>query len=301
MGAGGPDAILGVAHAPPRFEVPAGACDCHVHVFGPAGRYPLDPGHAYTPGDASVEELLALHDLLGLQRVVIVHPSPYGTDNRCTLEATRRLGERARAVVVVQPDLSPEALRAMHADGARGVRVNLETAGQHDPVAAGALLEAAARQVAPLGWHVQTYTNMAVIGALHEALARLPVPLVVDHFGRARAAEGTGQPGFPELLGLVRAGRAYVKISAPHRISDRPDRADAGPLARALFEANPERVVWGTDWPHPGGNRGNPDTVEPFDPIDDGAALNRLAEWFPDAAARRLILVENPARLYGFG
>ena len=293
--------VLGVTHAAPRFEVPAGACDCHVHVFGPAARYPFDPGRAYTPGDASVEELLALHDVLGLERVVIVHPSPYGTDNRCTVDASRRLGERARAVAVVDPGLGTEELREMHAAGVRGVRVNLETAGQHDPAAAGALLEAAAHQVAPLGWHVQTYTNMAVIGALHEALMRLPVPLVVDHFGRARAEAGTGQAGFPELLALVRAGRAYVKISAPHRISDRPDCADAGPLARALFEANPERVVWGSDWPHPGGARRDIAAIEPFNPIDDGAALNRLAEWFPDAEARRLILVENPARLYGFG
>ncbi|TPG57835.1 hydrolase [Roseomonas nepalensis] len=292
---------MGVAHSPVAFEVPAGACDCHVHVFGPAARYPLDPARAYTPGDASVEELLALHDALGIERVVIVHPSPYGTDNRCTLDAARRLGERARAVAVIDEGTADAALEGMHADGVRGVRVNLETAGQHDPAAARSLLERAAARVAPLGWHVQTYTNLGVIAALHEALLALPVPLVVDHFGRARAAQGPGQVGFGALLSLLRAGRAYVKISAPHRISDQPGAADAGALARALFEANPDRVVWGTDWPHPGGARRDPAAVEPFDPIDDGAALSRLADWFPDPVARRRILVENPARLYGFG
>lgn len=293
--------VMGVAHSPVAFEVPAGACDCHVHVFGPAARYPLDPARAYTPGDASVEELLALHDALGLGRVVIVHPSPYGADNRCTLDAARRLGDRARAVAVIDEGTGEAALRAMHADGVRGVRVNLETAGEHDPAAARALLERAAARVAPLGWHVQVYTNLGVIAALHDALLALPVPLVVDHFGRARAAEGPGQEGFGALLSLLRAGRATVKISAPHRISDQPGAADAGPLARALFEANPDGVVWGTDWPHPGGARRDPAAIEPFNPVDDGAALNRLADWFPDPAARRRILVENPARLYGFG
>lgn len=300
MSAGAGRRVLGVTHSAVDFDVPAGACDCHVHVFGPAARYPLDPARAYTPGDASLEELLALHEALGIGRVVIVHPSPYGTDNRCTVDATRRLGDRARAVAVIDGRTSASALEDMHAAGVRGVRLNLETGGHHDPAVARMLLEEAAERVAPLGWHVQTYTNLDVVAALHDALLALPVDLVVDHFGRARAAEGTGQRGFAELISLVRAGRAYVKISAPHRVSDLPGFTDAGPLARALFEANPDRVVWGSDWPHPGGARREAAAIEPFNPIDDGAALNRLAAWFPDADARQRILVENPARLYGF-
>jgi len=300
MGAAAPTTILGITHTAPRFDVPEGACDCHVHVFGPAARYSLDPGRAYTPGDASVEELLALHDALGIARVVIVHPSPYGTDNRCTVDASRRLGARARAVAVIDARTSAAELEDMHRAGVRGVRVNLETGGLHDPGAARALLEEAAARVAPLGWHVQTYTNLDVIAALHGVLMALPVTLVVDHFGRARAAAGTGQRGLPELLSLMRAGRAYVKISAAHRVSDVPDYPDAAPLARAFFEASPDRVIWGSDWPHPGGARRDPAAIEPFNPVDDGAALNRLADWFPDPAARRRILVENPARLYGF-
>ena len=301
MTASATSVVLGVTHTPVDFEVPAGTCDCHVHVFGPASQYPLDPARAYTPGDASIEDLVALHDALSVQRVVIVHPSPYGTDNSCTVDATRRLGERARAVSVIDAQISAMELEDMHAAGVRGVRVNLETGGQHDPTAARALLEKAAGRVAPLGWHVQTYTNLNVIGALHDVLLALPIALVVDHFGRAHAAEGTGQRGFAELLSLLRAGRAYVKISAAHRISKVSGFTDAGLLARAFFEANPDRVLWGSDWPHPGGARQDPAVIEPFNPVDDGMGLNSVAAWFPDPAAQRRILVENPARLYGFG
>jgi predicted TIM-barrel fold metal-dependent hydrolase len=250
------------------------------------------------PADAVFEALAAHQRVLGLDRVVIVQPSPYGTDNACTLDAVARLGHAARAVAVVPPALPLDALRALHGQGVRGIRVNLETAGVDDPAKAGAMLRAAAAQVAPLGWHVQTYTNMGVIGALHGLMADLPVPLVIDHFGRAMAADGVGQTGFDALLDLVQSGRAYVKVSAAHRIADEPE--DAGPIARALIAANPARIVWGSDWPHPGGVRRDVAEIEPFNPVDDGAALNRLRRWAGDAATLRAILVDNPARLYGF-
>ena len=292
-------AILGVTHAGPG-PLPPGACDCHTHVFGPA--YPFDPARTYTPPDAVTEALLAHQHALGLDRVVIVQPSPYGTDNRCTLDAVRALGSRARAVAVVAADMPLPALRDLHEAGVRGVRVNLQTAGQNDPAAAAALLRTAADQVAPLGWHVQTYTNLGVIGALHPMLRTLPVPLVVDHFGRAMAEGGTGQAGFDALLDLVQSGRAFVKLSAAHRIAADPN--DAGPIAAALIAANPARMLWGSDWPHPGvkaDGRRSPAGIEPFDPVDDGAALLRLRRWAGDEATLRAILVENPARLYGFG
>jgi predicted TIM-barrel fold metal-dependent hydrolase len=139
---------------------------------------------------------------------------------------------------------------------------------------------------------------MGVIGSLHGLMADLPVPLVIDHFGRAMAADGVGQTGFDALLDLVQSGRAYVKVSAAHRIADEPE--DAGPIARALIAANPARIVWGSDWPHPGGVRRDVAEIEPFNPVDDGAALNRLRRWAGDAATLRAILVDNPARLYGF-
>jgi predicted TIM-barrel fold metal-dependent hydrolase len=191
----------------------------------------------------------------------------------------------------------------MHRDGIRGIRVNLETAGESDPDAARRLLTDAVARIAGRGWHVQVYTRLAVIAALSEEVARLKVPIVFDHFGGAQAAGAIGQPGFSTLLDLVRAGDAYVKVSAAYRSSNQaPAYADVAPLARALIDANPERVVWGTDWPHPhaaapGAER---DAVTPFYDIDDGLALNQLDDSAPDAAVRQKILVDNPARLYDF-
>jgi predicted TIM-barrel fold metal-dependent hydrolase len=298
-----PRTVLGVQHSALALDVPAGACDCHVHVFGPSERYPFSPDRRYTPGEASVEDLLALQRALRFDRVVIVHPSPYGVDNSCTIDALRGLGARARGVAVIDETTSEAALREMDRAGMRGVRVNLETFGLHDPAVASQLLKGAAARVAPLGWHVQTYTNLTVLAALQETIRALPVPLVVDHFGHADAAKGIAQPGFDALLALVAGGKAYVKISGAYRISKQVDRGDVAALARALIAANPDRIVWGTDWPHPGGGRGGPredDAIEPFLGEDDGAALNRLAAWAPDPVLRRKILVDNPARLYDF-
>ena len=296
--------LLGVRHAALDFAMPAGACDCHTHVFGPASRFGFDPARRYTPGNAVAASLLAHQRLLGLDRVVIVQPSPYGSDNDCTVDGMLVLGPAmARGVAVIDADTSDAALAAMHGAGVRGARVNLETAGQSDPAAAAEALRWTADRVAPLGWHVQTFTRLAVIEALEGTLATLPVPLVVDHFGHARAEAGTAQPGFAALLRLLGSGRAYLKLSAPHRIAADPDGADAASLARALIAANPDRMLWGSDWPHPGGRPGArppPEQIEPFNPVDDGAALNRLARWAGDDATLHRILVANPVRLYDF-
>jgi predicted TIM-barrel fold metal-dependent hydrolase len=293
--------ILGVTHSAVAFDVPKGACDCHTHVFGPDEKFPLSPERRYTPGAASIADLEALHRLLHIDRVVVVHPSPYGADNACTVDAVRRMGARARGVAVIDDKTSDAELATMHDAGIRGVRVNLESSGVNDPAAAGRRLQYASSRVARLGWHVQTYTNLAVLTPLTKAIMRLPTPLVVDHFGLAQAALGTAQPGFAELLSLLRSGKIYVKISAAYRISQMPDHADAAPMARAIIDANPDRVVWGTDWPHPGGgSRGDPAAVEPFRGIDNGAALNRLASWTRDSKELAKILVDNPARLYQF-
>lgn len=296
-------AILGVQHSGLAFTVPPGACDCHTHVFGPLAQYPFWSGRAYTPGDASLEDLLALHRALGIDRVVIVHPSPYGANNACTVEAVRRIGAAARGVAVIDQHTTDEELRSMHAAGVRGARANLETAGVTDPQAATEALNWTANRVAPFGWHVQTFTNLTVLAGVYHAVQRLATPLVVDHIGHARAGLGVGQKGFAELLDLVASGKAYVKLSAPQRVSSAPDCADVAPLVQALIRANPERMLWGSDWPHPGGNRhaaGALQHIEPFDPLDDGHALNRLARWVGDANVMQKILVDNPARLYGF-
>lgn len=286
--------------APARY---AGACDCHVHVFDDGTHYPWEPVRTYTPAAATLDELLALHARIGVDRMVIVQPSAYGTDNRCTLDALARLGKAGRAVAVIDESTSDDALRAMHAAGVRGVRVNLETTGQHDPDHARERLFWAARRVAGLGWHVQTFTNLATLSALADALSALPVTLVVDHFGRAQAAQGVDQPGFAMLCEAVASGRVYVKLSAPYRISQLPDYPDAAALARAFIAANPDRVLWGSDWPHPGTAAGKLrplDQITPFRAEDDERAMARCLEWVATPEQARKLLVDNPARLYEF-
>jgi predicted TIM-barrel fold metal-dependent hydrolase len=298
-----PLALHGASHEPLNFTMPALACDCHTHVFGPAAQYPFAADRQYTPGDASVAELLALQAYLNLERVVIVHPSPYGADNACTVDALRQLGGRARGVAVMDAATSDADLRDMHEAGVRGVRLNLETTGVSDPALAAQQLRWASARVAPLGWHVQMYTQLSVVVSLQDEIAALPIPLVVDHFCRAPAALGVAQPGFDVLLKLVRAGKVWVKLSAPHRISSLPDCEDVKPLVQALIAANPDRMLWGSDWPHPGAKPGKPrrvDEIETFNPINDGRALNRLNAWVDDATTMHKILVANPQALYDF-
>jgi predicted TIM-barrel fold metal-dependent hydrolase len=292
--------ILGVTQTPVAFDVPKGACDCHVHIFGPDDKFPFAPDRKYTPPNALIADLDALHSALHIDRVVVVHPSPYGADNACTVDAVRRMGARARGVAVIDDKTSDAELDDMHQAGIRGVRVNLESAGENDPAKAGQQLQTASARVARFGWHVQTYTNLHVLQPLTDAIMKMPTPLVVDHFGLAQAADGTGQSGFAELLSLLRSGKVYVKISAAYRISNVPGQADAAPIARAIIDANPDNVVWGTDWPHPGGGRRDPLAIEPYRTIDNGAALNRLASWTKSNTELRKILVDNPARLYQF-
>ena len=285
----------------PAFAMPPGACDCHVHVIGDPARYPMTAERVYTPPQASVDALLALQSALHLDRVVIVQPSIYGADNRCMMDAVRRLGTRARGIAVIDDDVTDRDLDAMQRVGVRGVRINLETTGQTDMPAARVQFWAAGARISGRDWHIQCYTRLSMIEALKDDLGALPVPVVLDHFGGAHA-EG-GQPGFSALLNLVRAGTVYVKLSAVYRVSQQPGYADVAPLARALIEAGPERMLWGSDWPHTNSKRApgqSVETISPFTPIDDGAALNLLAQWAPDPALRRQILVDNPARLYGF-
>jgi predicted TIM-barrel fold metal-dependent hydrolase len=296
-------AIHGVMHQPPRKALPAGSCDCHTHVFGPNERYPLAADRQYTPGQARLEDMLRLHDQLGIDRVVIVHPSPYGSDNSCTVDALRLLGERGRGVAVIDEKTSDAQLQTMHDAGVRGVRVNLETDGINDPVLATRQLLWAHDRVKDLGWHVQIFTNLTVFASLEPALDQLSVPVVLDHFCRAPAALGPSQPHFGSLLQRVREGRVWVKLSAPQRISNAPDCADAEVMVQALIAANPDRLLWGSDWPHPGAAPGKPrqrDVLETFNPVDDGRALNRLAEWVNDSTILKKILVNNPAKLYDF-
>src|SRR3989440_6979061 len=288
---------------PVNFDVPAGACDCHTHIHGDPEKFPFFSGRVYTPETALPEEMAALHRALRMQRVVIVTPSIYGTDNSATLWGMKARGADARGIAVIDDKTAESELDAMGRAGIRGIRLNLATGGGNDPSAGRQRLEKAAERMKPRGWHVQMYTNLAVISAIKDSVLASPVPVVFDHFGGAQAALGLEQPGFSDLLQLVKSGKAYVKISGGYRASKlAPDYSDAAPLARALIAANPERIVWGTDWPHPHAAAPGAalDDIAPFYDIDNGLALNQLRAWAPTAAIRRKILGGNPARLYAF-
>ncbi|MEA3193067.1 MAG: 2-pyrone-4,6-dicarboxylate lactonase [Betaproteobacteria bacterium] len=246
-------------------------CDCHVHVFGPAARFPLDAKRKYTPADATVSGLRAHLRSLGLERVVIVQPSPYGTDNACTLAALAELGPMSRAVAVIGEDADLDALQRA---GVRGARVNLETEGDRDIHK----IQRTAQRVAAMGWHVQTFCRIDLL----RDLPALPVPLVIDHFGLSDSAS--------PLLALMKKRDVWVKLSAPHRLA-----VDARPIIQALAAAHPDRLVWGSDWPHVPRGRRSPERIEPYEKVDDAAALALLP-----ANVREKILVENPARLYDF-
>ena len=289
---------------PVNFEVPAGACDCHTHIHADPDKIPFFAGRVYTPEPASPQEMSELHKALGIERVVIVTPSVYGTDNSATLFGMRARGPTARGVAVID-DKTPESdLDAMQKDGFRGIRLNLATGGINDPNVAKQRFQAAVDRMKTRGWHVQLYTTLPLIVAIKQMVLASPVPAVFDHFGGADAAQGVEQPGFSDLVELVKSGKAYVKISGAYRASKlAPDYPDVVPLAKMLIAANPDRIVWGTDWPHP--NSVTPPgqkitDVTPLFQIDDGRVMNQLAVWAPDAATRKKILVDNPARLYGF-
>jgi predicted TIM-barrel fold metal-dependent hydrolase len=287
-----------------NFDIPAGACDCHTHIHGDPAKFPFFSGRVYTPELASPEEMSALHKALHIERVVIVTPSIYGTDNSATLFGMKARGATARGVAVID-DKTPDAdLDAMNAAGIRGIRLNLATGGVNDPNVGRSRFQAAVERVKARGWHLQLYTNLAMISAIKDLVAASPVPVVFDHFGGAQAAQGIEQPGFADLVELVHSGKAYVKISGAYRASKLgPDYADAAPLAQSLIGANADRIIWGTDWPHPDSvtppGRQITD-VTPLFQIDDGRLLNQLPVWAPDAAVRKKILVDNPVRLYGF-
>jgi predicted TIM-barrel fold metal-dependent hydrolase len=239
-----------------------------------------------------------------MDRVVIVSPAVYGTNNDSTLDAIRQLGDRARGIALVAKESADSELNRLRRGGIRGIRLNFETLGIADPKVALDRFELASKQAAGQGWHVQVNTRLSIVEALEDKVLTAPVMVVFDHFAQADPLLGVDQAGFAALVRLLKSGRAYVKVSAAYRISARPpDYPDIVPLARALIVANPDRVLWGSDWPHPDAARRpgrSPTELRPPLPVDDGRVLNQLSVWAPDPAIRHKILVENPTRLYGF-
>ncbi len=270
-------------------EMPEGACDTHMHIFGSRVRYPMVPYRDYTPPQATVEAYETLARVLHIRRTVIVQPSVYGVDNACTLDALLTLSLEARAIVAINGDVSDAELQRLHARGARGIRFNMLMRGGIGVADA----ERLADRIRGMGWHIEVMTDVSRDPELTERLGRLGVPVVFDHIGHLRPGTGTDDPGFRAMVRLVGEGCAWVKLSGAYRITieDRPPYADVGALVRTLLEVNPQRCLWATDWPHPGIRVQMP---------NDGALLDMLGYWARDAALRRRILVDNPAELYGF-
>ena len=278
----------------PKLKLPPGACDTHAHIMGPKARYAYSPARIYTPPDCLLPDYLKMLATLGVERAVLVQPSVYGTDNTVMLEAMQAAGNRFRGVAVVADRISDAELKKLDAAGVRGVRVNIVDVKDRKP---GTLpmdsLKALARRVAPLGWHMEFLMHADEFPDLDRAFAGFPVDIVLGHLGYMKTDKGLANAGFQALLRLMKAGRAWVKLTGPSRITTTGGLpyADVVPYARALIEANAERVIWGSDWPH----------VMVKTPMpNDGDLADLLTDWIPDARAREQVLVHNPARLYAF-
>jgi len=273
----------------PSIELPPGACDAHCHVFGPAARFPYAPDRSYTPPDAPVENLRALHARLGISRAVIVHASCHGSIMDVTLDAIASSGGLYRGVAVVDDGVTDAELEQLHAGGIRGIRFNFvkHLGGVPDLAVFYRLLA----RIKPLGWHIVLHFDANDLIEQQELLSRIDVPFIIDHMGRVRAQDGLDQQPFVLLLDLFRRNPlAWIKICGAERVSagTRPFR-DAVPFAQALIAVDANRLLWGTDWPHPNITKDMP---------NDGELVDLLGEICPDAAVRHRLLVDNPTRMY---
>jgi predicted TIM-barrel fold metal-dependent hydrolase len=273
----------------PKLRLPPGACDCHAHVFGPQSRYPYLPNAGYIPPDALPGDYVRMLRTLGCERAVLVQPSVYGTDNTAMLDAMRSGVFSFRGVAVVDENISDRELEDLHRAGVRGARINLASA------TPGLTLEQAPRlapRLKALGWHLQFFVDLGKVPDIENRLGKLDIDIVIDHFGRVRAADGVDAPPFRTLLRLLQRRNFWAKLIGPYFLSDKtPDFPDVTPFARAVVAAAPDRVVWGTDWPHPSAHGLTP---------NDGVLADTLPDWIPDEAQRNKVLVTNAARLYGF-
>ncbi len=278
---------------PANFALPPGAIDCHAHIFGPESKYPYSPARGYTPPDAGLETYLELHKTLGgIERAVLTQPSVYGTDNSCMLDAVDKMDGKFMAVAAVGEDVTDRELEALHARRVRGARVNIVDKGgmPFDGINA---VRRFTERIKDLGWHLEVLIHVHEFENLRETLNSMAVDVSVGHLGYMKTDNGIDHPGFREFLDLLRDGNCWVKVSGSYRMttSAATPYTDAVPFAKALIEANEDRVIWGTDWPHPAfkGNMPN-----------DGALLNQLIDWAPIEARRHKILVTNSEKLYGF-
>jgi 2-pyrone-4,6-dicarboxylate lactonase len=272
----------------PRYRLPPGACDAHCHVFGPAGRYPYAPGRTYTPPDAPLAELQRVHRILGVERAVIVQASCHGSDNTAMLDAIAASGGAYRGIAILDGSEPDAELARLDAGGIRGVRFNFvrHLGGAPDLE----IFDSVIRRIEPLGWHVVLHLDAEDIEEHAPRIGRLRVPFVIDHMGRVKARGGLDQAPFRALLRLMENPLAWVKVCGAERVSSAgAPFTDAVPFAAALLDAAPERVLWGTDWPHPNIAGDMP---------NDGDLVDLFPQVTADAGLRRQVLVENPTRLY---
>src|SRR5262245_22539200 len=266
--------------------MPAGAIDTHNHVMGPQSKYPYSPTRPYTPPEANVDDLQRLRAQIGVARNVIVTPTPYGFDNRSTVDAVTELGATARGVVLLPPDVSESELNRLEAVGIRGVRLNTQNPALKET------LTTWAPKFKTMNWHVQIVGQLPVIVSLGPQIAALGHPVVIDHFGGARGEDGVQNKDFQAFLELVKTGNVYVKLSAPYDRSREPGYANMTPFARALIAARADRMLWGTNWPHPLPQQGIPITqISPYQNVDNVVLVTRLAEECPAGAARKTVIV----------
>ncbi|ACM29937.1 amidohydrolase family protein [Rhizobium rhizogenes] len=273
----------------PAFQLPAGAVDAHCHVFGPGDVFPYAPERKYTPCDAGKDKLFALRDFLGFERNVIVQATCHGADNRALVDALRAANGRARGVATVRPDVTEEALAEMDAAGVRGVRFNFVRR-LVDPKP-DAYYRGIIERIAPLGWHIVIYFEAADLEERWDFFTSLPTTVVVDHMGRPDVTKPVDGPEFGRFVALMERDNIWSKVSCPERLSKSgpPDYDDVVPFARTLVERFPDRVLWGTDWPHPNMKNHMP---------DDGALVDFIPRIAPTETLQRKLLVDNPIRLY---
>jgi len=272
----------------PKLKMPADACDCHHHIYD--SRFPIAPSATLKPKDAKVADYRLLQKRNGTTRSVVVQPSTYGTDNSCTLDGMAQLGATSRGVAVVDTSVTDAELKRLHGLGIRGIRFNLVQSGATTVE----MLEPLSKRVNDLGWHVQIHQLGDGIVKMEDILQRLASPIVFDHMGRIPKDVGVNHPAYAVVSKLIDKGRTWVKISGAYMDTKvgPPTYADSTKLARAFVKAAPERMVWGSDWPHPT----EKDDAKP----DDAILVDLLTEWAPDEKTRNRILVDNPATLYGF-
>ena len=272
----------------PEFKAPAGAVDAHCHVFGPADKFPYHPKRKYTPCDAPKEKLFALRDYLGFERNVIVQASCHGTDNAALVDALETAGDLARGVAVVDPAITGEELRAMGKSGVRAVRFNFVKRLVDTPRD---VFLSIAEKIKPLGWHIVVYFEAPDLEDLVPFLSELNTTIVVDHMGRPDVTKGVDHPDFQRFINLMKNNdMIWTKVSCPERLTQTPpDYSDVVPFAKMLVETFPNRVLWGTDWPHPNMKSHVP---------DDGKLVEVIPEIAPTAELQQKLLVDNPMRLY---